>query len=97
MDIGKSRGLLKTTFHSLHYFKLIQWLCIIIDVVYRAAVSQSTPLQQGTQQLLVVLHEPKEAAALARAIKQEARPERAAATAPAEFISQYLTLNMLIQ
>ncbi|CAH0579176.1 unnamed protein product [Chrysodeixis includens] len=44
------------------------------------------PLQQGTQQLLVVLHEPKEAAALARAIKQEGRTDRAAATAPAEFI-----------
>ncbi|XP_041978158.1 fez family zinc finger protein erm-like isoform X2 [Aricia agestis] len=45
------------------------------------------PLQQGTQQLLVVLHEPKEAAALARAIKQENRPDRANAAAPAEFIS----------
>ncbi|KAJ2946112.1 hypothetical protein O0L34_g5034 [Tuta absoluta] len=33
------------------------------------------PLQQG-QQLVVLLHEPKEAAALARAIKQEARQER---------------------
>ncbi|XP_026725203.1 neurotrophin receptor-interacting factor homolog [Trichoplusia ni] len=49
-------------------------------------VSQA-PLQQGTQQLLVVLHEPKEAAALARAIKQEGRTDRAGATAPAEFIS----------
>lgn len=46
-------------------------------------VTTATPLQQG-QQLVVVLHEPKEAAAIARAIKQEARP---AATAPAEFIS----------
>ncbi|XP_028163138.1 zinc finger protein 710-like isoform X2 [Ostrinia furnacalis] len=44
------------------------------------------PLQQG-QQLLVVLHEPKEAAALARAIKQETRADRSAAAAPAEFIS----------
>ncbi|XP_068631667.1 uncharacterized protein [Battus philenor] len=42
-------------------------------------------LQSGTQQLVVVLHEPKEAAAIARAIKQEARVERA--NAPAEFIS----------
>ena len=42
---------------------------------YFATVTQ-TPLQQG-QQLLVVLHEPKEAAALARAIKQEVRIERA--------------------
>ncbi|KAJ8730273.1 hypothetical protein PYW07_017311 [Mythimna separata] len=50
-------------------------------------VAQATPLQQGTQQLLVVLHEPKEAAALARAIKQEGRNDRNAATAPAEFIS----------
>lgn len=58
-------------------------ICIFFFFI---AVTQSTPLQQG-QQLLVVLHEPKEAAALARAIKQEARPERAAATAPAEFIS----------
>ncbi|XP_047995045.1 transcription factor E4F1-like [Leguminivora glycinivorella] len=41
-----------------------------------------TPIQQGSQQLLVVLHEPKEAAALARAIKQEARQP-----VPAEFIS----------
>ncbi|KAH9640117.1 hypothetical protein HF086_016048 [Spodoptera exigua] len=49
-------------------------------------VAQATPLQQGTQQLLVVLHEPKEAAALARAIKQEGRNDRAAATAPTEFI-----------
>ncbi|XP_050670721.1 zinc finger and SCAN domain-containing protein 23-like [Leptidea sinapis] len=39
------------------------------------------PLQQGTQQLLVVLHEPKEAAALARVFKQEMRP------GSAEFIS----------
>ncbi|KAJ0177058.1 hypothetical protein K1T71_007067 [Dendrolimus kikuchii] len=54
---------------------------------HQGEVTQATPLQQGTQQLLVVLHEPKEAAALARAIKQEVRPERAAATAPAEFIS----------
>lgn len=51
------------------------------------SVSQA-PLQQGAQQLLVVLHEPKEAAALARAIKQEARVERAPA-APAEFISEF--------
>ncbi|KAL0841008.1 hypothetical protein ABMA28_014783 [Loxostege sticticalis] len=50
-------------------------------------VTQATPLQQGTQQLLVVLHEPKEAAALARAIKQESRADRSAAAAPAEFIS----------
>ncbi|KAL4709925.1 hypothetical protein ACJJTC_003888 [Scirpophaga incertulas] len=49
-------------------------------------LTQAAPLQQGTQQLLVVLHEPKEAAALARAIKQETRQERAIA-APAEFIS----------
>ncbi|XP_048482766.1 transcription factor Sp3 [Plutella xylostella] len=48
-------------------------------------VTQTTQLQQGGQQLLVVLHEPKEAAALARAIKQEARNERGA-VAPAEFI-----------
>ncbi|XP_049869261.1 adult enhancer factor 1-like [Pectinophora gossypiella] len=44
------------------------------------------PLQQG-QQLLVVLHEPKEAAALARAIKQEARPDRAQANQHNEYIS----------
>lgn len=50
-------------------------------------MTQTTQLQQGGQQLLVVLHEPKEAAALARAIKQEARNERGAA-APAEFISE---------
>ncbi|CAH0701370.1 unnamed protein product [Spodoptera exigua] len=55
--------------------------------VYLSPVAQATPLQQGTQQLLVVLHEPKEAAALARAIKQEGRNDRAAATAPTEFIS----------
>ncbi|XP_053607171.1 zinc finger protein 444-like [Plodia interpunctella] len=60
----------------------------LVTVMQQHQVTQATPLQQGTQQLLVVLHEPKEAAALARAIKQEGnRPERAAATAPAEFIS----------
>ncbi|KPJ08279.1 Zinc finger protein 460 [Papilio machaon] len=42
-------------------------------------------LQAGTQQLVVVLHEPKEAAAFARAIKQEGRLDRNAP--PAEFIS----------
>ncbi|XP_028043982.1 zinc finger protein 551-like isoform X1 [Bombyx mandarina] len=45
------------------------------------------PLQQGTQQLLVVLHEPKEAAALARAIKQEGRSDRNTTAVPAEYIS----------
>ncbi|XP_075973622.1 uncharacterized protein LOC142974932 isoform X2 [Anticarsia gemmatalis] len=60
---------------------------LMATMMQQHQVTQTTPLQQGTQQLLVVLHEPKEAAALARAIKQEARPERAAATAPAEFIS----------
>lgn len=55
-------------------------------------MAQATPLQQGTQQLLVVLHEPKEAAALARAIKQEGRNDRAAATAPTEFISEFKPL-----
>ncbi|CAG5032868.1 unnamed protein product [Parnassius apollo] len=40
----------------------------------------------GAQQRVVVLHEPKEAAALARAIKQEARTDRPTA-APAEYIS----------
>ncbi|CAB3223817.1 unnamed protein product [Arctia plantaginis] len=59
---------------------------LMATMMQQHQVTQTTPLQQG-QQLLVVLHEPKEAAALARAIKQEARPERAAATAPAEFIS----------
>lgn len=54
--------------------------------IYNDAVSPSGGLQAG-QQLVVVLHEPKEAAALARALKQEGRQERAAATAPAEFIS----------
>lgn len=60
----------------------------LMATMMQQQVTQSTPLQQGGQQLLVVLHEPKEAAALARAIKQEVRPERAAATAPAEFIIQ---------
>lgn len=46
------------------------------------------PLQQGTQQLLVVLHEPKEAAALARALKQDVRQDRTLAAGPAEFISK---------
>ncbi|XP_059053084.1 zinc finger and BTB domain-containing protein 14-like isoform X1 [Achroia grisella] len=59
---------------------------LMATMMQQHQVTQATPLQQGTQQLLVVLHEPKEAAALARAIKQETRPERAAATAPAEFI-----------
>ncbi|XP_060802981.1 chorion transcription factor Cf2 [Amyelois transitella] len=60
----------------------------LVTVMQQHQVTQA-PLQQGTQQLLVVLHEPKEAAALARVIKQESsqRSERAAATAPAEFIS----------
>lgn len=43
------------------------------------------PLQQG-QQLLVVLHEPKDAAAIARAIKQEGRQDRTASTH--EYISK---------
>ncbi|KAG6450326.1 hypothetical protein O3G_MSEX006510 [Manduca sexta] len=60
---------------------------LMATMMHQHQVTQATPIQQGTQQLLVVLHEPKEAAALARAIKQEGRPERAAATAPAEFIS----------
>ncbi|KAI8435710.1 hypothetical protein MSG28_003960 [Choristoneura fumiferana] len=57
----------------------------IMATMMQQQVSQA-PLQQGTQQLLVVLHEPKEAAALARAIKQEGRVDRTPA-APAEFIS----------
>ncbi|XP_045497680.1 fez family zinc finger protein erm-like isoform X1 [Colias croceus] len=56
-----------------------------VDCSAMSAVTQA-PLQQGTQQLLVVLHEPKEAAALARALKQDGRQDRTV-TAPAEFIS----------
>ncbi|CAG9786314.1 unnamed protein product [Diatraea saccharalis] len=62
----------------------------LMATMMQQQVSQAGPLQQGTQQLLVVLHEPKEAAALARAIKQETRADRAALAAlpaPAEFIS----------
>ncbi|XP_047529972.1 chorion transcription factor Cf2-like [Vanessa atalanta] len=58
---------------------------LMASMMQQHQVSQ-TPLQQGTQQLLVVLHEPKEGAALARAIKQEGRNHRDL-TAPAEFIS----------
>lgn len=63
---------------------------IIFEVTFYSTVTQATPLQQG-QQLLVVLHEPKEAAAIARAIKQEVRPDRNANTN--EYISKYLYLG----
>ncbi|CAH0398015.1 unnamed protein product [Chilo suppressalis] len=59
----------------------------LMATMMQQQVTQAAPLQQGTQQLLVVLHEPKEAAALARAIKQEGRADRTALPAPAEFIS----------
>ncbi|CAK1547019.1 unnamed protein product [Leptosia nina] len=59
---------------------------IMATMMQQQQVTQA-PLQQGTQQLLVVLHEPKEAAALARALKQEVRQDRTVTAAPAEFIS----------
>ncbi|CAH0719546.1 unnamed protein product, partial [Brenthis ino] len=59
---------------------------LMASMMQQHQVSQA-PLQQGTQQLLVVLHEPKEGAALARAIKQEGRMQREVTNAPAEFIS----------
>ncbi|CAH2106637.1 unnamed protein product [Euphydryas editha] len=58
---------------------------LMASMMQQHQVSQA-PLQQGTQQLLVVLHEPKEGAALTRAIKQEGRSHRDVG-APAEFIS----------
>ena len=54
-------------------------------------MAQGTPLQQGPPQLVVVLHEPKEAA-LARGIKQESRNDRGGNTAPAEYISKFAYL-----
>lgn len=62
---------------------------IIFEVTFYLIVTQATPLQQG-QQLLVVLHEPKEAAAIARAIKQEARPDRITNATANEYISKHL-------
>ncbi|CAF4923421.1 unnamed protein product [Pieris macdunnoughi] len=59
---------------------------IMATMMQQQQVTQA-PLQQGTQQLLVVLHEPKEAAALARALKQDVRQDRTVSAAPAEFIS----------
>ncbi|CAG9584532.1 unnamed protein product [Danaus chrysippus] len=59
---------------------------IMTSMLQQHQVSQA-PLQQGTQQLVVVLHEPKEGAALARAIKQEGRNQREFSNVPTEFIS----------
>ncbi|XP_026317678.1 zinc finger protein 583-like isoform X2 [Hyposmocoma kahamanoa] len=59
---------------------------LMATMMQQHQVTQATPLQQG-QQLLVVLHEPKEAAAIARAIKQETRPDRNANATANEYIS----------